>query len=604
MKEDTLGLYDIQLKPGEVLPRYRKLYYLSGSDSAHLKEILSFYLKHKIIVKAPMNSGDGMHLFGSPSYLIAKKDPDSTGRLIIDYRKINSMILQQPNILPTIHSILHSLRNSSAFSCFDLANAYNSFRITESSQHLTQFICPLGTFRFRTLPTGLATCCETFQRISNKMIHEAVVLDDYGKPIFDDPNTVRTVPDPLPGVLAYFDDILVHTPAGTNYEETIETHFNTIERLIQRLHFHGAKLNFVKSQICKYKISFLGWWVCNNYIMANPKRIEKLLNAECPNSSRGIKSFLGLCNSLRLAVGGVQLEDMRYLTPLTSSTRPFKIEQVHKDAFERLKRKLTEKPLFCKIVHPSFQKILYTDASSAKTGSWSSVLCQVLPKDNKETFIPDYLTLDDPVHRLIFDSKLQYRPCPILRNEEVAKAFLSKTPCTEPPLHTYLSLPNLGYTDNELDDSFFISIQSLQYLSRCKALDSLSMRQATLKTLNKGVLRLKLNSFVFDNNMERTKQFLHNFKTNGPIDNQFLLIEAFSYAMHRPVLVISSLEKHKDQPFIKFNFNITKPHWIVGAYAHNNRVLFLPYYIDKNNCFDLRQVKDRLEVVAYCTKTI
>ena len=596
----TLGCYKLRLKENQILPKHKKVFFMNAVDSQHMKDILSFMIKNDIIQKAPISGDDG-DLHGSPAYLIPKSSgsPNSSGRLIIDYRFLNSMLQCEPSILPSIDLTLHGLRSAAIYSITDLASAYYSFKLTKDSRWLTTFSTPHGLFQFKTMPMGISVACQSFQHVAYKMLHEKVVLDDKGKPIFDAENVVRMEPDPIEGCQNFFDDIIIYTKAYDTYELTIKKHYEKVALVMSRLAFHDARISFEKSNFGRFKVAYLGWLVSNGFIMANPKRLLKIKNAEFPKSIKQLRGFIGLINSLRLCLNFQHLEDIKHLTPLTSAKTPYQPTEFHERIFDKLKAKLLEKPIFSQMIEPSAKKVLFTDASPLDTSQWSCVLAQIIEHPTKDKYIPAYLTLDDPCHRIIFDNHLVYQPIPILRTEAETKEFHSSLQKTVAPLHLYLDEPYLGHDENVLYDSFFISIQAIMAAYRCKILDISEMRAAMVKQINKSVIRLKICDFIFNNDKHKTKEYINSLKNDGYLDSNFYCIEAFSYTIHRPVIVLSSLKENKNKPILTFNGNIVKPPFVVGAYKCNDKIIYLPYFVNRQNCYDLSQLKNQFQIIAY-----
>ena len=88
----SLGLYNIQLKDNETLPRFRKIYFLSQETRQHMEDILNFLVKYKVISRT--NQEDKIaHLCASPAYLVGKPDKTAAYRLIIDFRLVNKTLL-------------------------------------------------------------------------------------------------------------------------------------------------------------------------------------------------------------------------------------------------------------------------------------------------------------------------------------------------------------------------------------------------------------------------------------------------------------------------------------------------------------------------------
>ena len=601
----TLGKYEIRLKEGETLPRHKRIYFLNPKDSAHLKDILDFLEKNNIIMKAPVSESNvNNDLFGSPSYLIPKSNPEANARLIIDLRFLNSLIQSEVPVMEDVGVILHSLRECCMFSKTDLSNAFYSYQITENSRYLTNFVTPHGNYYHRVLPMGMKSSGTLFQAAALRMLHEEVVRDEKGDPIFESENKVKLKPSKIPFVFIYYDDVLVGTTPEKTYELTVQKHFEKVEKVISRLHFHDARLSFAKSSFAKSKISFLGWFVSYNFLLANPKRVEKILQCSFPEVRKGMKSFLGMISALRLCLSLANLPEVKILTPLTSASAKYEPTNEHKLAFESLKKKLAQSPIYTKILDPLAPKILYTDATTLESGYYSAVLCQISRVDPEKPHIPSYLTFDDRVHRLIYDHGLKYEPVPILRTQDEINAFLSKRKTTEPYNDSYLEQDFLGYEENEVDDSFFISIRILQAINKCKVNEIHELRVMAVKQLNKSILRIKFNDFNFNNNAFQSREFLNNFKSRGQVDENFLLVEAAAEALYRPIYLISSLEQNVEKPIIKFNVHIKKPPYILGVYRLKNTFIFRPFFQNKESFYDISQHKGNFEIIGYHSRNL
>ena len=114
--------------------------------------------------------------------------------------------------------------------------------------------------------------------------------------IYESQNKVKLTKDPLPYVTNYIDDTLITSPLKNTYAETLDCHFKLLRQAIERLAFHGAKINVGKCEFAKSRILFLGWVVSHDYIIADPRRIEKVKNFKFPSDKKGMRAFLGLIN--------------------------------------------------------------------------------------------------------------------------------------------------------------------------------------------------------------------------------------------------------------------------------------------------------------------
>ena len=91
-----------KLKPGEKLPKFRRLYFLALEEQQQLNDILAFLVKYKIITKTDQND-KVENLFASPAYLVPKSNRQAPARMIVDLRILNSLI----NSPPAVHTSGH-----------------------------------------------------------------------------------------------------------------------------------------------------------------------------------------------------------------------------------------------------------------------------------------------------------------------------------------------------------------------------------------------------------------------------------------------------------------------------------------------------------------
>ena len=604
---DSLGLYHIQLKPGETLPKFRKVYYLAQEEREHMRSILEFLEKYNIIERVPADDY-GHDLVASPCYLVGRKDKSQSYRMVIDYRIVNRVISAPVPLIPDINPTLHTLHNQALFTLFDLSQAFYSLSITPSSQHITTFACPLGKYVFKKCPFGLSSMPAIFQETALKMLHYAPVLGPDNEPIFTKPNHMKLTWDPILQTTLFFDDLLVYSPLEATFELTLANHFKLVEKVIQRLALHKAKIGFPKSIFAQSKIKYLGWIISNNLIEPDPHRVDKLLNAPFPVNQKAMRSFCALLNTIKMVSPHNLMKPLKVLLPLTGANVKFDPRPVHHAAFEEMKLLLTKTPLFSNIVDPKLPKILFTDASASKGSCFSAVLGQVATLSSDKLVVPSYLSLNDPVHALIYDRRLCFQPCPLyLHDTFIPRSKLQpvKTKLSPIPDLSYLQCPYLGYTKETVNDSLFISIRSIQYNYQCSFLTISHLRQITIERASDSlIIKQKILQHQFNNNLNDYKLFTTNFLHNqGPLDNDFELLKALAMALYRTIIVVSSLDIHSKNPIIKFNPHVEKPPFILGLYKKSNLFIFRPFFIDKNSDFDVKQL-EKFQIVHFWSKII
>ena len=89
--------------------------------------------------------------------------------------------------------------------------------------------------------------------------------------------------------------------------------------------------------------------------------MEKIKNAQFPNSKKEVRSFIGgLVNSIRRVCPFDVIKQIQILTPLTSSSKTVAFEPTkkHRDAFDAIKSLLIKEPLFCNLIQ---EKTVYLE---------------------------------------------------------------------------------------------------------------------------------------------------------------------------------------------------------------------------------------------------
>lgn len=598
----TLGYVQLRLREGEVLPRARRIFHISPVEQRHLDDVCQFLEKFGYITKAPITPS-GCHLYGMSSYLVPRSKPNSLGRLIVDFSPVNQLIETPASIIPEISASLQFLQGKGMFSSLDLRYAYLSLRVDEQSRGLTTFLTPTASYQWVSLPTGAANSPAYFTNACNKILHYEPVLDEQGNPVYESKNVVKLVKSIQKDIVNFFDDIVIATAMEKTYALTLKEHFKKLEIAIQRLAFHGAKISVSKCEFAKTKILFLGWYVCRDFIIADPRRIQKVKEFKFPNCKKAVRAFLGLVNSLRRVIPLKVIEQVAILTPLTSAKVHFNPQEKHRTAFEEIKHMLIKEPLFCNLIDEKAEKFLWVDAATS-SGVLGAVLAQKLPDKNEATYVPDYLDLDDEVHRYIFDHHLPYAPVKLHTKLPIDKPKVSIQK-TQPP-NILPNEPLLGFTPENAHDSLFWAIFSILSFYNCNLPKSiLELRHLAVTHLRKGILNNKLKDFTFNLDYPSYQKFLDDFKAGrvGP-DPDFYLIEALANILYRPIIIISTLEAHKNKPLIHLNAHSERPPLILGVYQRREHKIFKPFFLNKHSEFKLDSLKNKIQIIAYVSKSI
>ena len=558
----TLGYYRLKLKKFAKLPRFRKIYYLNASELQQLQVILQFLLKYDAISKVDVGGNHkDLHMdeFASPSYLIPRSNPSSSARLIVNYRHLNQLIETEACHIDTAQSVINGFRESYLFTNLDLSCAFQSIRLTEDSRDLTLFSTPLGTYRSHILPTGVKSSPNTLSSIMFKAIHYEVCRDPKGEIIYEE-GLPKMEFSPLPNVKNIYDDLILGTPLCNSYIETLTHHFELLDKVLGRLHFHNGKLSFPKCHFARTCIAFFGVFLAHKFVCVDPARIRKILERPFPENLKGMRSVLGLIGSIREKLGMIVNLDLQWLYDLTKTKlKDFKPTTEHFEAFARIKKFLTHSSLFSNIIDPSADKVLFTDSAVGLKSCFSAVLGQIVKPNNVDgkVHIPDGLNLADRNHRFVFDNRKAYQPLPLIAKGQTISDYRIMVKEYRPPAHDYLSMPFYGWEESDAELSLPLCLKHLYHFWN-KDLDYKGVCAKMISNIRGNVYGAQFRTY-FNNDENKYKLFLKNLQ-NGkfPIDKDFIIFDVLSEALLRPVHVISTYYVLQEELRV-FGTNYTTP---------------------------------------------
>ena len=278
--------------------------------------------------------------WASPIVLVRKKD--GSMRFCVDYRSLNAVTKKDTFPLPRIDDLLDQLGNAKYFSTLDLAAGYWQIRIQPESQEKTAFVTHRGLFEFRVMPFGLTNAPSVFQRLMQQIL----------MPL--NPKTGSEF------VNVYIDDVIV-------FSRTIEDHLHHLKTVITSLQQAGLKLKPTKCHFACQEIEYLGHRVTPQGLQPTDHHITAVSSFPVPCNLKELRQFLGLASYYRRFIQGFAAV-AHPLHQLTRKNVPFVWNDQCQQAFEDLKKQLTEAPI---LAYPDFSKefILETDASTMGLGA-------------------------------------------------------------------------------------------------------------------------------------------------------------------------------------------------------------------------------------------
>ncbi|GFW18106.1 transposon Tf2-9 polyprotein [Trichonephila clavipes] len=276
--------------------------------------------------------------YASPIVLVKKKD--GTTRLCVDYRRLNRKLVKDRFPLPLIEDVLDRLQGAKVYTTLDLKNGFFHVDVNEDCKHLTSFVVPDGQFEFNKVPFGLSTSPSVFQRYVYSIFRELM-----RKGI----------------VIIYMDDLVI--PAKDEKEG-----LEKLREVLEVASKYGLEMKFKKMSIPKKKSRIFGprrrKWDNTSFNCKNNSRQEVSGTNNSQTSTELFRTHRGYFRKFIPAYSQIA----KPLSDLTRKDNSFMFEQPQMEAFEKLKKLLSESPVLS-IFQQGRTTELHTDASQQGYGA-------------------------------------------------------------------------------------------------------------------------------------------------------------------------------------------------------------------------------------------
>ena len=317
----------MRIETGETRPVSRRPYRLSHHESQEVERIVKDHIAAGIV--RPSFSP-----WASPVILIKKKTGEY--RLVVDYRRLNSVTVPDAYPLPRLDDTLEAMAGAQWFSSLDLASAYHQVPLDPEDQSKTAFVTKSGVFQFTVVPFGLRNAPGHFQRCIDTVLRD------------------------VSGVSMYLDDIVI-------FSATFDGHLATLRTVFKRLRDVNLQLRRDKCFFLRDELDYLGHLVSKHGVQPNPDKVNAIAKMPAPKDVRELRTFLGMAGFYRRFVAKFA-EIGAPLYALLRDGVEFKFDEPQLTAFRRLKAALASSPV---LVYPDFTRpfTLATDASGVGLGA-------------------------------------------------------------------------------------------------------------------------------------------------------------------------------------------------------------------------------------------
>ncbi|GJV07247.1 reverse transcriptase domain-containing protein [Tanacetum coccineum] len=236
-------------------------------------------------------------------------------RVCINYLKLNEATHKDHFPLPFMDQMLERLAGNEYYCFLDGFSGYFQIPINPHDQEKTTFTSPYGTFAYRRVPFGLCNAPGTFQRCMMAIFHDMIE------------KTMEV----------FMDDFLVF---GNSFENCL----SRVDKMLQRCEDTNLCLNWGKSHFIVKEGIVLVHKISKKGIEVDKAKIDVIAKLPHATTVKGVRSFLGQAGFYRRFIKDFS-KISRPMTHLLEKNTPFIFSDDCFQAFQTLKKKLTEAPI-------------------------------------------------------------------------------------------------------------------------------------------------------------------------------------------------------------------------------------------------------------------
>ncbi|GFY20552.1 retrovirus-related Pol polyprotein from transposon 17.6 [Trichonephila clavipes] len=245
-----------------------------------------------------------------------KIDSPDAYRFAIDYHKLNAITKYPRYPLPVIDDLITNIPHTGTMSTLDLKSGYFQLAISPKNIKKTTFITRNDTFAFLRMPSGLSGAAPNFQK----------AVDIILKPVIER------------FLMVYMDEVIITSPSFNEHTY----HLNQVFTLLRGT---GLTLNKDKCQFARDKLKYLGLIISKEEIETDNSKASAYTEMEPLKNNREVSKFLGMTKWYQKFIPHYA-DICEPLYRLKKKGAKFNWSTEAQDAFNKVKRALTEAPVF------------------------------------------------------------------------------------------------------------------------------------------------------------------------------------------------------------------------------------------------------------------
>ena len=207
--------------------------------------------------------------FGAPVLIVPKPHQPGKWRMVIDYRALNEITVNDKFPLPDIPGIMNSLEGKKIFSCLDLLSGFYHVPVYKPHVERTAMSTPFGNYEWNFMPMGLKNSPSVFQRNMNEAFKG---MEDFVK--------------------VFVDDVIISSMS-------VEQHRKHLMLVFERMKKMGLMVKGSKVQLFSTRVQFLGHVISADGVAPQEEKVKSVQEWPIPKNLSDLKGFLGLVGYYR-----------------------------------------------------------------------------------------------------------------------------------------------------------------------------------------------------------------------------------------------------------------------------------------------------------------
>ena len=214
-------------------------------------------------------------------------------QICLDYCQLNAVTRYVAYPIPHTQDCLDAVAGTTLFLTKDITGPYHQIPVAKEDILETAFITKYGLYELKTMPFGLKTAPQTYQRLM-----ELALSGLQGT-----------------ACLIYLNDVIV-------YGKTFEEHLQRLSLVLQWFCQVGLKLKPSKCHFFKTQVTFLGHLLSPDGVLPDPGNVEKITTWPVPTCVTDVQAVLGMGNFYQRFIRDYS-KKMQPLIQLTKKDKSF-----------------------------------------------------------------------------------------------------------------------------------------------------------------------------------------------------------------------------------------------------------------------------------------